>query len=140
MNIEIRVPTKAQIVSKGCDVIVAPRGTSWSYHQLGDFAKRRGVYIHHANRTIHYVGNTTRGQFGTFGERLRREFHESSAGSNRRLYEYLSAISAQLRTCFLDLTDIDLMVESTAQLSPESKALILEQALIGVYDPPGNLN
>lgn len=40
-----------------------------------------------------------------------------------------------------DLEDIDMMVDSgPLAMSKERKALIMEQVLIGVFDPVGNLD
>lgn len=58
MKVEIDIPIKAQIVNGGYEIKVAPKGTTWQKGQLGDYADRRGVYIHHTNGKIIYVGKT----------------------------------------------------------------------------------
>ena len=73
MQIIIDVPIKAQIITNGFVVTVDSGGSSWKKSQLGDYANRSGVYIHHSNGKILYIGKTTTGEFGHFGERLRRE-------------------------------------------------------------------
>jgi excinuclease UvrABC nuclease subunit len=139
MEITIKIPIKADIVFQGFTISVSPSGTSWKKEQLGDYADRSGVYIHHCNGTILYVGKTTVGKFGSFAERLRREFQEK-ASSNSALYKLLLSQKSSIKTYMLDLGDIDMMVNSGAiQLSKERKALILEQILIGVFQPKGNV-
>jgi len=85
-----------------------------------------------------YVGKTTSGQWGTFAERLRREFQEK-ASSNSSLYQLLLGQQKTIKTFMLDLDDIDMMVDSgSIQLTKERKAIIMEQILIGVFSPEGN--
>jgi hypothetical protein len=138
MVITINIPTRAQILSGGFEVAVAPSGHKWLKGQLGDYADKRGVYIHHANGRILYVGKTTTGDYGTFGERLRREFQEA-ASSSSSLHRLLVSQSTPIRSYLLDLTDLDMMVDQgPMMLPPERKALIMEQVLIGIYEPEGN--
>ncbi len=138
MNISINIPTKAQIVNGGFPVKVAKAGEKWSKGQVGDYADKRGVYIHHSKGKILYVGKTTSGDYGTFGERLRREFQES-ASSSSVLHQLLASQPEPVRTYFLDLSDLDMMVDpGPMTLTPERKALIMEQVRIGIYEPDGN--
>jgi len=137
MQISITVPIKADIVNSGFHVRVAEKGKSWSKGQLGDYADKKGVYIHHSGGKILYIGKATSGDYGTFGERLRREFQET-ASSNSSLHQLLKQ-HRDVKTYLLDLNDIDMMVNPGPMvLSPERKALIMEQVLIGLYEPVGN--
>jgi len=138
MNITISIPTKAQIVNGGFEVHVATPGTSWSKTQLGDYADRKGVYIHHSNGKLLYIGKATSGQFGTFAERLRREFQEKAA-SNSPLHQLLVSQKNKIRSYLIDLDDVDMMIDpGSMDLTPDRKALIMEQVLVGIYQPEGN--
>ena len=138
MQLTINIPTKAQIINGGFPVSIAKKGATWKKSQLGDYADRRGVYIHHSNGRILYIGKATSGQWGKFAERLRREFQETSS-SGSKLYQLLEKQRPPIRTYCLDLEDIDMMVDAgSMNLSPERKALIMEQVLIGLYEPEGN--
>ena len=138
MEIKVKIPIKADIVFQGFPVTTSPAGTTWMKEQLGDYANRSGVYIHHSEGKILYVGKTTTGQWGTFSERLRREFQEK-ASSNSALYQLLLEQKKEIRTYLLDLEDLDMMVDcGSIQMSKESKTLIMEQILIGVFSPKGN--
>ena len=137
MEIKVKIPIKADIVFQGFPVTTSPAGTTWTKDQLGDYADRSGVYILHCDGKILYVGKTTSGKWGTFAERLRREFQEK-ASSNSSLYQLLVR-QKTIKTFMLDLGDIDMMVDSgSIQLTKERKALIMEQILIGVFSPEGN--
>lgn len=141
MEIKInQIPSKSDIVYKGVTLVVSPAdsGIVWTKEQLGDYANKSGVYIHHSDYRILYVGKATMGQYGNFAERLRREFQEK-ASSNSDLFKLLLSQTKPIKTVFLDLNDIDMMVDcGSVQLSKERKALIIEQVLIGVYQPEGN--
>ena len=138
MQVTLQIPTKAQILSGGFPIHVAKPGESWSKAQLGAYADSSGVYIHHCNGGILYVGKTTGGNYGTFGERFRREFQELSS-SNSNLHQLLCSQVGEIRAYCLDLQDLDMMVDQgPMSLSKERKALIMEQVLIGIYEPPGN--
>lgn len=138
MEIKVKIPIKADIVFQGLPIIISPAGTTWKKDQLGDYADRSGVYIHHCDGKILYVGKTTTGQWGTFSERLRREFQEK-ASSNSSLYKLLLNQTKTIKTFMLDLEDLDMMVDSgSIQLNKERKALIMEQILIGIFQPEGN--
>jgi len=83
MQVSLQIPTRAQIINSGFVVTVAKAGQRWSKYQLGAYASLSGVYIHHSNGEILYVGKTTaKSDFGNFGERLRREFQESSSSNS----------------------------------------------------------
>ena len=138
MQITINIPIKADIVNGGFVVSVATDGESWSKSQLGDYSDRSGVYVHHSNGKILYIGKATAGNWGNFGERLRREF-QKTASSNSSLHKLLASQQQPIRTFLLDLDDIDMMVNpGPMQLSKSRKALIMEQTLIGLYEPEGN--
>ena len=138
MEIRLQIPTKAQMVNSGFSVSVAVNGATWLKGQLGAYADSRGVYVHHCGGKILYVGKTTTGAYGTFGERFRREFQTKAAG-NSDLHQLLCAQTAEVRTYLFDLDDIDMMVDpGPMKLSRERKALIMEQVLIGLYQPEGN--
>jgi len=138
MEIKVKIPIKADIVFQGFPVTTSPAGTTWKKEQLGDYANRSGVYVHHCEGKILYVGKTTTRQWGTFSERLRREFQEK-ASNNSSLYQLLLGQTKVIRTFLLDLDDIDMMVDSgSVQMTKERKALIMEQILIGVFLPEGN--
>jgi hypothetical protein len=69
---------------------------------------------------------------------MRREFHETSA-SNDYLHRFIKEYVDCVKTRFLDLDEIDKMIDSgEIELTPQRKALILEQILIGQYRPKGN--
>lgn len=84
MKITIRIPLKYDIVNGGFPVRVARKGETWHKDTLGDYADKKGVYIHHSNGRILYIGKTTTGQHGTFGERLRRQFHLTASADKFR--------------------------------------------------------
>lgn len=138
MQLTVSVPTRAQIVNGGFVIAIAVGRASWSRSQLGDYADKSGVYILHANGQILYIGKTTVGDFGNFGERLRRHCQEKASG-NSSLYQMLCAKVTPVRAYLLDLQDIDMMIDQGPMTLPQTrKALIMEQALIGIYEPPGN--
>jgi hypothetical protein len=138
MQLSISIPTRAQIVNGGFTVTVAPAGTEWLKIQLGDYADKSGVYIFHAGGRILYVGKTTQGKYGTFGERLRRHCQEK-ASANSSFHQCLRRQTAAVRAYLLDLDDLDMMIDQGPMtLSKVRKALIMEQALIGVFEPPEN--
>jgi hypothetical protein len=138
MQLTVSVPTRAHIVNGGFVISIAVDGASWSKAQLGDYSDKSGVYVLHANGRIIYIGKTTEGDFGNFGERLRRHCQEK-ASSNSPLYRTLRAEQTPVRAYLLDLQDIDMMIDQGPMvLSQTRKALIMEQALIGIYEPPSN--
>lgn len=110
MQLLINVPTRAQIVNGGFQLVIAPTGTEWLKSQLGDYANKSGVYILHANGKILYVGKTTKGEFGTFAERLRRHCQEKAAG-NSVLHRRLRKQSEPVRAYLIDLEDLDMMID-----------------------------
>jgi len=138
MQITINIPMKSDIVNGGAVVSVARNDDSWSRSQLGQYADKSGVYIHHSNGEILYIGKTTKGYHGNFGERLRREFQKKASGKSS-IYPLLACQENEVRTYCLELEKIDVMVSSDQiQIPVVRKALIMEQALIGVYNPEGN--
>jgi len=102
----IDLPSKEQLISGGIVIPLAPKGDSWSKKSLQGFSKKSGVYIHYCDDEIIYVGQTTSGKRGTFGDRMRREFHETSA-SNDYLHRFIKEHVDCVKTRFLDLDEID---------------------------------
>lgn len=138
MEVKLSIPTKAQILSGGFVVSVSTTGQEWSKSQLGEYAQLKGVYVHHCDGRILYVGKATEGAYGTFGERLRREFQTKASGDSE-LHQLLAQQKKEIRAYCLDLNDLDMMVDpGPMHLAPERKALIMEQVLIGIYRPVGN--
>lgn len=138
MRLTIEVPTREDVTATGFVVPVAPRGTSWLSGCLEDHANRSGVYVLHTAGQILYVGKTTEGDHGNFGDRLRRHFHGPSA-SNSATHRLLAAQAAPIRAHLLDLDAIDVLVTvEDGALTRERKALVLEQVLIGLFAPPAN--
>ena len=138
MQLTISVPTRAQIVNGGFTVTIAKAGAEWLKGQLGDYANKSGVYIFHANGKILYIGKTTQGDHGTFGERLRRHCQQK-ASKNSDLFRCFCEQQQPVRAYLLDLDDIDMMIDQgPITLSQTRKALVMEQALIGIYEPPQN--
>lgn len=139
MQIKINIPLKSAIISGGFVVSVCQNGkTSWNIGQIFSYAQKRGVYIHHSGGEILYVGKATDGKIGVFGERLRREFHHTASNSSA-LFKLLASQTNEIRSYLLDLDDIDMMVDpGSMSLAPIRKALIMEQVLIGLYNPVGN--
>ncbi|OGC95672.1 MAG: hypothetical protein A2W25_14650 [candidate division Zixibacteria bacterium RBG_16_53_22] len=138
MNVTVTIPIKAQILSGGFEVHAASDGASWSKAQLGEYSGKSGVYVLQANGKILYVGKTTIGDYGNFGERLRRHFHEK-ASQNSRVHKLLVSQTTPIRAYLLDLEDLDMLIDhGSASLTRERKALVMEQLLIGIYEPEGN--
>jgi hypothetical protein len=135
---KINLPTKEELLSKGIVIPLASKGEGWSKKSIGEFSKKSGVYVHYCDDEIVYIGQTTMGRRGNFGDRMRREFHETTA-SNDYLHRFIKEHVNCVRTRFLDLQEIDKIVDSgEIELTPQRKALILEQILIGQYRPKGN--
>jgi hypothetical protein len=132
---------EGEIISKSIKIPIASKGIKWSKKVLGDFADKSGVYFHSSLDKIIYIGKATSGMYGTFGERMRREFHETSS-SNNSLHRDLKTFSPDLKTSFLTLDDIDDLDEEFIKLykalPKERKALAAEQILIGHFDPQVN--
>lgn len=139
-SISFTTPGKEDILSKGHLMVVSPKGSEWRKSSLGEYADKRGVYIHHNGLEILYVGQTVKGKWGTFSERLRREFQETSS-QNSRLYQFLSekGKTGAIKTVCFSLSDVEKLVSGAPSgLSGENKALIFEQLLIGIFQPDGN--
>ena len=142
MTITINVPAKAEILKRSIPVKVAADGELWSEKQLGEYAKKPGVYVHSFNKEILYVGLAS-GQegskYGIFGARLRREF--TYKGEKKKdLYNLLASKKGLIDVCMFDYAEIDSLVTSDKpELSPKAKAFIFEQALTAAFDPPGNM-
>src|SRR5258706_15541985 len=138
MQLTVTIPTRAQITNGGFVVTIARTGTEWVKAQLGDYADKSGVYVLHAKAKILYIGKTTHGKFGTFAERLRRHCQEKASQSSL-LFQCLCKQKPPVRAFLLDLIEIDTMIDQGPMtLSRERKALIMEQTMIGIYEPPEN--
>ncbi len=137
-EITIRVPNRNHVLRFAKAVPVALPGETWKKGTLRGYADARGVYVHCAGRQVLYVGNTTKGAYGTFGERLRREFQQKASGHSK-LYGLLRRHRTRVRTFFMNYDVLDqCVISEAAALSPSRKALIMEQVLIGVLEPEGN--
>jgi hypothetical protein len=138
VQVIVNIPIKAQILAGGVIVRTAVGGTQWLKSQLGGYADKSGVYVLHSDWRILYVGKTTEGDYGNFGERLRRHFHDT-ASQTSKVHQLLIQQTGEIRAYLLDLEDLDLMIDhASASLTRERKALVMEQLLIGLYDLPGN--
>ena len=140
MRLFINIPIKkSDIFKSGVPIKVAKRrGDRWSRKQLGDFADRSGVYVLHNKKKILYVGKTTSGTWGVFGERLRREFQFTSS-SNSHLHNLLARQKKKIYAYIIDFEKIEKIVRpKEVKLQKEKKALVLEQCLIGIFNPEGN--
>lgn len=138
MQFIIDIPTKEEILASGVEVNVAPEGGAWSRLCLGEFANRSGVYIHHSDSQILYVGKATSGKWGNFGERFRREFQGPASGHSS-LYKCLVSQRSTINAFLMDLDEIDRRIQSSdAVITKERKALVMEQFLIGVFSPLAN--
>jgi hypothetical protein len=126
------------MTTSGFVVPVAARGTSWLSSCLEDHGNRSGVYVLHSGGEVLYVGKTTDGDHGNFADRLRRHFHGPSA-SNSRTHRLLAAQAEPIRAYLLDLDAIDALVTTDGALTRKRKALVMEQVLIGLLTPPGNI-
>jgi len=126
MEIKISLPSKSEILESRITIPIAgARGETWSRQVMGDFASKKGVYIHRSNNKILYVGNTTRGAYGTFGERLRREFQYTSS-SNSDLHQLLASQKKPIFCSFFDFDNIDNRIimkdANSLTLTKEAKA------------------
>jgi hypothetical protein len=139
MKIEAEIPTRAMIVNGGFACKATARGEKASKPDFGDYNDKKGVYIFHADGKLLYIGKTTDGEFGNFRERLYRHLSES-ASVNSRVHKLLMAQTKPTKAYLLDLRDVDMMINPGAiTLDDVSKALIMEQILIGVFRPIGNV-
>ncbi len=138
MKIEAEIPTKASIINGGFPCTATAKGVKAGKPDLGDYADKKGVYIFHADGKLLYIGKTTEGDFGNFGDRLYRHLSET-ASVNSRVHQLLRAQTKQIKVYLLDLKDLDMMINpGSITLDDVSKALIMEQILIGVFRPAGN--
>ena len=72
---------------------------------------------------------------------LLRRHCQHSASQNSRVHQLLVAQESPVRAYLLDLEDISMMIDAASMsLSPERKALVMEQVLIGIYQPPWNID
>ena len=136
MKILIDVPSESEIRDRSQETFVAKDGDLWSKDSVGKFATLRGVYVHCAGDEILYVGKTTRGGYGTFGERLRRECQSKSA-HDWRIYELLLD-QKSVRTAFITLDEIESRI-CPRGLFVDDLLLLFQRALIAAYQPNGNI-
>jgi hypothetical protein len=140
MDIQITIPLIVEIFSRGVPLKVVAENERWSQDHLGEYAKKSGVYIHHVNNQILYVGQTSKSaKWGNFHVRLRREC-QPKAASNSDLYKILFQHAEQVKTTMYHFDEIKEMFSGTAKesLSCERMTLILEQFMIAAYKPIGN--
>ena len=139
MKIEAEIPTKSQIINGGFVCKPTAKGVKGQKPDFGDYSDKKGVYVFHSNGKLLYVGKTTDGDYGTFKERLYRHLSEGPA-VNSKVHQLLIQQKKDVKAYLLDLLDIDMMINSGAiKLDPINKALIMEQMLIGVFSPIGNV-
>ena len=140
MDIQITIPSIQDILTKGIPLKVVADNEKWSQDYLGEYAEKSGVYIHHVNDQILYVGQTSKSaKWGNFHVRLRREC-QPKAASNSDLYQLLFQHAEEVQTTMYHFDEIKEMFSGTAKesLSFERMTLILEQFMIAVYNPIGN--
>jgi len=94
-----------------------------------------GVYVHCSGKKVLYVGKTTRGNYGTFGERLSRELQKKASGDSS-LYRLLCS-QRKVTTAFIPLPEVEKRTIAKG-LSKEDLAILFERALIAVFKPSGN--
>jgi hypothetical protein len=138
MRINVEIPTKAQVVNGGFPCAVTAKGHAGAKPIFGEYGDKKGVYVLHASGKLLYIGKTTDGEYGTFSERLYRHLSES-ASNGSRIHKLLAKQNKGIKAYLLDLDDISMMIDSgSIDLEDVSKALIMEQILIGVFHPVGN--
>jgi hypothetical protein len=135
MKVLIKVPTKAEILERAQTIPVSHDGEPWKPDCLGRFADMSGVYVHCAGEKILYVGKTTRGNYSTFGGRLRREF-QKKASANSSLYRLLSS-QKRIKTAFLPIEEVQKKTIAK-RLTKDDLVLVFERALVVVYKPIAN--
>lgn len=140
MDITIKIPTLQEVFQKGISLKVVRENESWYQDDLGEYAKKSGVYIHHSNGNILYVGQTSKaGNWGTFHVRLRKEC-QPAAASHSNLYHLLLENARDLKTTLYHFEEVSAMFSGNIKdkLSPGRMTLILEQFMIAAYQPSGN--
>lgn len=138
MKVSCNIPKRNEITSRGIPLSVAADGESWSSIQLGPSARDSGVYVLYAGNRILYVGQTMVGNYGNYGERFRRHC-QKKASRNSKVYQLLRSQNEGVWAYLLGRSDLgDRVRQEGVKVSVERMALLLEQALIGAYEPPGN--
>jgi hypothetical protein len=135
MTVSIRVPSVKEILKIAKSLPVARAGEKWNRGSLGDLARKSGVYVHSLRGKVMYVGKTTRGVYGNFGERLRRECHEKPARNSFLFNKLLNAKGVRV-SCFPS-AEIQKRV-TLKKRTDEDIALLFERALISVFQPEWN--
>lgn len=137
MEIKIKIPTVSRVINKGISLKVVGENEKWSQSSLGDAAKKSGVYIHHADGKILYVGQTSKNNtWGTFQIRLRRECQPKAANYSD-LYKLLYHNARKVKTTMYHFDEIKKMFSGSLKknLTPVNMTLILEQFMIAMYRP-----
>lgn len=129
----IAIPPLKELLSTCCGIMTVDK-EGWSETCLGEYAKKRGVYIFHKGGIIKYVGMTG-GEKMDFGTRLRRHLQKSAAPA--RYYKRLVQLK-RFQVSFL--TDEEILKRFTPRIKisgkiPKSLLLIMEAALIHVHCP-----
>lgn len=136
MRITIEIPMLQEIVSQGCSVPLARRGTRWESKCLGSDGKAVGVYAIHHGGELEYVGKTN-GRTMNFATRLRREFHETAAGG-KHIYPKLSLLTVppEIKVTLFTKDQIDTLVSvEDGKLTLWQKVEIFETAMIQTLYP-----
>lgn len=125
------------MINGGFPCTATARGQPAWKTDFGDYTGKSGGYIFHAGGKLLYVGETTDGNWGNFGDRLYRHLSQAAANDSR-INELLRQQTEAVKVYLLDLEDISMMIDSgSIALDDISKALIMEQILIGVFPPEG---
>lgn len=136
MHIQVTIPPKSWVTSRGVSVSVARKGERWSKAPLRESANRKGVYVIHHASCIKYVGKTD-GPKMSFGVRLRREFQES-ASQGRHIFPKLSRLKVppSIKVSFFPMEMVRKLVTSRSRrLSDTQRNAIFEVALQQAYEP-----
>lgn len=148
MNVTIEIPSKEIIFSNGIKMKVAKKpGEKWSESDLGKYANKSGVYLFYSDKKILYIGKTTgkrtysggKINWGIFSKRLRRHLQKRASG-NSYVHQSLAKVATPLFCYFIDLDSMNKIFKGEKQFTDISKALILEQALIGTYESSKLIN
>lgn len=140
MLVIINADNKKEILSKGKSFkIPLPINKSEKAKIFKEYSSKSGVYVHKSAGKYLYVGSTTSEKWGTFGERLRREFLKKPSNNNK-LYQYLKSNDKKIITTLFDYDAINglIKMDCNSNIKIGRKVLIFEQVLIGVLKPVFN--
>jgi hypothetical protein len=137
-KISLEFPLKEEVMSRGIEVPLAPKGQSWYTGKLGKYAYKQGVYVIFHNNQIKYVGKTN-GQTMDFGTRLRREFQETASQRNH-IYPKLEKLQTPppIYVSFFSTEDLRELIHTeieTFNKNEEGIIEIFEQVLKCAYKP-----